>query len=271
MGDTRRRWLVGVDLERARLGAWALAWCFFSLLAVAVLVRPSARGLLAPVLVLAMPVAGLLYALWNGGPFVAVVAAEGAVPILDALGLPVPQATALYAIALPGALLAFAAGATRSHLALRGPPPLGEGRAGRVVMFLWVPLVAALAWALTVPETAWPQLAGRPWWTGYVRGVATWGLAGAALGWAIARRGPVLTFLLATTPAWARALGDVLGAAPRTDPALHLGELFLPPELAWWRGFALVATGVGAMLAAIAFEPAWPWLPWNQPREVHQV
>jgi hypothetical protein len=140
------------------------------------------------------------------------------------------------------------------------------------MLVLWFVVVVGLAWALTLPEPRLgPLVEGHPSWVLWLRSVTLWGPAGVALGWAVVRRGPALAFLLATTNAWAWYLARWLRPAQPEGP-LWLGELLLPASVDPARGLATMALAALAMVAAMAFEPAWPWLPYRkEAREGHQV
>lgn len=265
MADVRMRWLLGLGERRTPLGVLGLA-AVLLLLALAALTNPQPGPALRLLLLAGPPLAGVAYAAWNGGPLVAVAATQAGAAVAVAqrvLGAPPDPAYAV--LALPAGLAAFAVGAWRAHRALGGPPPLGEGFVGASLLALWFAAVVALAVVVAhVPEAALgPRVAPAPW-VAWARTAALWGPAGVAIGWAIVRRGPVLAFALATTHLWARYLAEWAGPAARNAGALHLGELLLPPAIDPLRGVAAIALGLLAVGLAMAFEPAWPWLPYRQ-------
>jgi hypothetical protein len=265
--DPRVRWLLGTQPRARWVGAALLALA--AVLALAHGNAPADPTLLA-LLLLAPPTMGLAYAAWNGGPLLAVLVTQVpgmALAAQRAIGpgfVDPPYAL----LALPAGLAAFALGAWRAHRALGGPPPLGEGRAGRGVLALWgiAVIVLGMASAWTPSDQLGPPVWGLPWWAPWVRMLALWGPPGAALGWAAVRRGPVVAFALATLNAWAYYLALGLGATARAPP-VHLLELVLPVPLDAVRGVALLGIGLVAVVEAMAFEPAWPWMDYRKAPE----
>jgi hypothetical protein len=272
MRGARERWLLGVDPGRARLGAAALAVLAGLLGGLGVLAgpQPDARVLLA--VLAAPPLAGLAYAAWNGGPMLAVPATQ--VPGIAALvqGPGSAYAGAYAVVTLPAGLAAFALAAWHADRRLHAPEPLGEGRLGRALLLLWLVGVLLAAWfhAGRPDVLAGPRVWGSPEWVRGVQALSVWGPAGLALGYAVARRGPALAFLLASAPAWSWYLARWLGAQPWPGPA-YLGDALFPGEVDAVRGTALVALALAATLLAVAFEPAWPWSDTEHTVERHQA
>ena len=264
--DLRWQWLVGVDPVRVRRGAMALGGLVV-LLAVVVAAVPARSPELDLALVALPALGAVLYAAWNGGPLLALLATQA--PVALGLLAPTPALDGAFAlVALPAGLAAFGLGARQSHRALGGPPPTGASRAGNTLLAGWAVTVVVLAFLLTMPEEdLGPRIWGEPEWVEPVRSLFVWGPIGVALGWAMVRRGPVLVFAAATTHLWARYAAEWLVVGPRTAEALYLGELVLPPPLDPLRGLAMVGLGVAAMGVAMALEPAWPWMSYRQDQE----
>lgn len=254
--DPRLRWLLGISEERTRSVGYAmLALAVLAVVAVA-FARPAAGVTFAVASGLAVAAVG--YAWWNGGPLLAVLAASAGALLAVVAGIP-----GLFSVvALPAAFAAFAIAAVRAERAHPGPPPVGDTRASVALLILWATGVAAMTAVLaTVPEQA---LGGRVWgdpaWVPWLRTLAMWGPTGLALGWAVARRGPVLVFALATAHLWPAYIAAWLTGPDRNTGVLYVGELFLSPPLEPLRGAAMLGLAVLAVVLAMAFEPAWPWL-----------
>jgi hypothetical protein len=266
--DPRLRWLLGADPAKARHGGMAL-------LAVAAVLLGASMGAgdnpsVAAAVLVVPAFAAVLYAAWNGGPLLALVASQGGIVLRAAGEAPVVAQAWFPLLLVPAALAAFGIGARRSHRLLGGPPPLGEGALGGGLLVAWALVVLFAAWAMTLPESALgPRVWGNPAWLGPVRTFVVWGPALVAIAWAISRRGPVVAFALATAHLWAGYLG-MWGEGPRSA-ALHLGEVLLPPEMVPLRAAAMLGLGVAAVVLAMAFEPAWPWLPYRQRARGQQV
>lgn len=274
MSDVRLRWLLGIHPRRTKLGAATLGALAVLGLALALVDPPSPRSAGALLLVAVLPLAGVLYAGWNGGPLLATLATLAMPLLMASQSLDGARGQGYALIALPAGLVAFGLGAWRAHRVFHGPPPLGEGRGARALLVLWFLAVFVLAAvAATIPEQRLgPRITTDAPWAPWVRAIVLWGPAGLALAWAVLRRGPVLVFCLATVHLWAGYLAAWAGAAARNPGALYVGELLLPPPLDAMRGAAAILLGLLALGLALAFEPAWPWMPYRkEDAAMHQV
>jgi hypothetical protein len=272
----RLRWLIGIHALRRRMGTAMLIALAATLAVLIVAVPPRPGSPVLLVIVLVAPLAGLMYALWNGGPLVAVTVTHGAfllAPLNSDLGAAV--ANSYDVIALPSGLAAFTIAAWRAQRHFERPLPLGEGASGPFLLLAWILVVVAWALLLTYrPEELGRELVTyrtdalgqevmidqRPLWFGLARGVMTWAPLGLGLLYALARRGPALSFALATAPAWAWYIALVLGAEPFRGA--RVGEALLPLSVNDVRGTMMMAGGLLAAATAVALEPAWPWLRW---------
>lgn len=254
--DPRLRWLLGVEDQRTRTYGYGLAMLAMLAVVLALALRPTSQ--LAFALAATPAVLAIVYALWNGGPLLALFAGTAGAAVAVVAEVP-----ALFdLVALPAGLAGFGLAAWRASRSGPGPPPLGEGVAGPALLMLWAGAVVAMCLLLLrVPEEQLgPRVWGDPAWVPWLRTFAVWGPAGLALGWAVARRGPVLCFVLATAHLWPAYVATWAGVPPRDPGALYLGELLLSPPLEPVRGVAMLGLGVVAVALAMAFEPAWPWL-----------